>query len=78
MELESLQVLEERIAELTEKYLFLKKGHDEVLSALADKDRKIEELNEKLNQFQQTKEQVNSRIENILKKLEFLKANADQ
>ena len=73
MELESLQQLEERITELTERFLSLKQEHQQVLDELSTKDKKIEELDTQLKEYQQTKVQIHSKIESIMKRLEFLK-----
>ena len=73
MELESLQQLEERITELTERFLSLKQEHQQVLDELSTKDKKIEELDTQLKEYQETKVQIHSKIENIMKRLEFLK-----
>jgi len=78
MELDSLEKLEAKITELTERYLALKDEHGEVLRELTAKGNQIVELNEQLGEFQQSRVQVNSKIENILKKLEFLKTQSDQ
>jgi uncharacterized coiled-coil protein SlyX len=78
MDLQSLEQLEERITELTERFLSLKEEHKKTLSELTDKNNTMEELNEKLKESQQTKIQIHSKVENILKKLEFLKNQTDQ
>ncbi len=78
MELDSLEKLEAKITELTERYLALREEHEEVLRELTAKGDQIVELNEQLGEFQQSKVQINSKIENILKKLEFLKTQSDQ
>ena len=78
MEMDSLQQLEERITELTERFLELKEGHQKVLSELALKNSQIEELNDKMKDYQQTKVEVHSKIENILKKLEYLKTQPEE
>ena len=78
MELQSLQQLEDRISELTERFLSLKQEHKKVLNELNYKNNEMEELNEKLKESQQVKIQVHSKVENILKKLEFLKAQSEQ
>ena len=77
MDLESLQQLEERITELTDRFLSLKQDHQEVLDELSTKDKKIEELDAQVKEFQQTKVQIHTRIEDILKRLEFLKSQPD-
>jgi hypothetical protein len=78
MELQSLEQLEERITELTERFLKLKEEHKNALSELTVKENAMEELNEKLKESQQAKIQIHSKVENILKKLEFLKHQTDQ
>lgn len=78
MELQSLEQLEDRITELTERFLTLKEEHQKALSELTDKNNAMEELNEKLKESQQAKIQIHSKVENILKKLEFLKNQTDQ
>jgi len=78
MELQSLEMLEERITELTERFLSLRQEHQKALSELTQKNSAMEELNEKLKESQQAKIQIHSKVENILKKLEFLKNQTDQ
>ncbi len=78
MELQSLEQLEDRITELTERFLTLKEEHGKALSELTEKKNAMEELNERLKESQQTRVQIHSKVENILKKLEFLKNQADQ
>ena len=77
MDLESLQQLEERITELTDRFLSLKQDHQQVLDELSLKDKKIEELDDQVKEFQQTKVEMHTKIENILKRLEFLKTQPD-
>jgi len=77
MTLENLERLEERITTLTEKFVELKQSHEKALSELSVRDQRIDELNEKLKEFQKTKVQIHSRIENILKRLEVLKTQSD-
>lgn len=78
MDLQNFEQLEDRITELTERFLDLKQAHQEALNALSQKDSEMEVLNEKLRESQQTKIQIHSRVETILKKLEFLKNQTDQ
>jgi uncharacterized coiled-coil protein SlyX len=77
MTLENLERLEERITTLTEKFSELKKNHEKALSELSVRDQRIDELNDKLKEFQRTKMQIHSRIENILKRLEVLKTQQE-
>ena len=65
MTLENLERLEERITTLTEKFVELKQNHEKALSELSVRDQRIDELND------------NSRIENILKRLEVLKTQQE-
>ena len=78
MELDSLEKLEKKITELTEGYLALKQEHQEAMEELDAKRTQIDELNGQLGEFQQNKVQINTKIENILKKLEFLKGQPDK
>jgi len=78
MDLQNLEQLEDRITELTERFLRLRDEHQESLDKLSRRDDEMEVLNEKLKESQQTKLQIHSRIENILKKLEFLKNQTEQ
>jgi len=78
MDLQNFEQLEDRINELTQRFLDLKQAHREALDALSQKSNEMEVLNEKLRESQQSKVQIHSRVENILKKLEFLKSEADQ
>ena len=77
MTLENLERLEERITTLTEKFLELKQSHEKALSELSVRDQRIDELNDKLKEFQKTKVQIHARIENILKRLELLKTQSE-
>ena len=78
MTLENLERLEERITTLTEKFVELKQSHEQALGELSVRDRKIDELNDELKEFQKTKVQIHSKIENILKRLEGLKAQSEK
>ena len=78
MTLENLERLEERITTLTEKFVELKQSHDEALGKLSVRDQRIDELNDQLKEFQKTKVQIHSKIENILKRLEGLKAQSQK
>ena len=78
MTLKNLERLEERITTLTEKFVKLKQSHEKALGDLSVRDRRIGELNNKLKEFQKTKVQIHSRIENILKRLEGLKAKSEE
>jgi len=78
MDLQNFEQLENRITELTERFLGLKEAHQKALSELTQKNSEMEVLNEKLKESQQTKIQIHSRVENILKKLEFLKNQTEQ
>ena len=73
MTLENLERLEERITKLTEKFAALKGSHEKALSELSVRDQRINELNDRLKEFQKTKVQINGKIENIVKRLETLK-----
>jgi uncharacterized coiled-coil protein SlyX len=77
MTLENLEKLEERITSLTEKFASLKQNHEKALSDLSVRDRTIDELNDKLKEFQKTKAQIHSKIENILKRLEVMKTQSE-
>ncbi len=77
MALENLERLEERITKLTQKFAALKQSHAKALSELTVRDRRIGELNEKMKEFQQTKVQISTRIENIVKRLELLKKQSE-
>ena len=76
MDFESLHQLEERVEELTKRFISLRQDHQMVLQELGEKDKRIEELNERVNEFFQVKAQMHSKIENILKRLEFLRAQS--
>lgn len=76
MTFENLERLEERITKLTEKFAELKQSHERALSELTVRDRRIDELNERLKEFQQTKVQIHAKVENILKRLEVLKTES--
>ena len=78
MSLENLERLEQRITALTEKFAELKKSHEQALGELSVRDQRIDELNEKMKDFQKTKVQIHSKIENILKRLEGLKAQSEE
>jgi chromosome segregation ATPase len=78
MTLENLKRLEERITTLTEKFVELKKSHEQALGELSVRDQRIDDLNEKMKDFQKTKVQIHSKIENILKRLEGLKAQSEE
>jgi chromosome segregation ATPase len=78
MTLENLERLEKRITTLTEKFAELKKSHEKALGDLSVRDKRIDELNEKMKDFQKTKVQIHSKIENILKRLEGLKAQSEE
>lgn len=77
MEMESLEKLEEKISELTRRFAELKKGHQKILEELTVREKEIKQLNNRLKSSAQTKLEVHSRIESILKKLEALKAQAE-
>ena len=77
MDLDSLQKLEERVTELTDRLVSLKKEHEQIVTELSTKDKKIRELDTQVKEFQQTKVEIHSKIENILKRLEFLKTQQD-
>jgi uncharacterized coiled-coil protein SlyX len=77
MSLENLERLEERITSLTEKFAALKQSHEKVLGDLAVRDQKIEALNEQVKDFQKTKAQIHTKIENILKRLEVMKSQSE-
>jgi hypothetical protein len=78
MDLQNLEQLEDRITELTERFLRLRDEHQKSLDELSRRSNEMEVLNEKLKESQQTKIQIHSRVENILKKLEFLKNQTEQ
>lgn len=78
MILENLERLEERITTLTGKFIELKKSHEQALGDLSVRDQRIDELNDELKEFQKTKVQIHSKIENILKRLEGLKAQSEK
>ena len=73
MTLENLERLEERITKLTERFAALKQSHEEALGELSVRDQRIDELNDRLKEFQKTKVQIHGKIENIVKRLETLK-----
>ncbi len=77
MTLDNLELLEERITTLTEKFVELKRSHEKALNELSVRDKRIDEMNSKLKEFQKTKMQIHSKIENILKRLEVLKTQSD-
>jgi len=77
MTLENLERLEERITKLTEKFAELKQSHEKALSELTVRDRRIDELNDRLKEFQQSKVQIHAKIENILRRLEVLKTESE-
>lgn len=77
MTLENLERLEERITTLTEKFVELKQSHEKALTELSVRDKRINEMNDKLQEFQKTKIQIHSKIENILKRLELIKTQPE-
>ena len=77
MPLENLERLEERITRLTEKFAQLKQSHEKALSELSVRDQRIDELNGKLKEFQQTKVKIHAKIENIVKRLETLQTQSE-
>ena len=77
MDLDSLRQLEERVTDLTERFVSLKQEHEKIASEMLKKDKKIEQLDAQVKEFQQTKVEMHSKIENILKRLEFLKTQQD-
>lgn len=77
MTLENLERLEQRITKLTEKFVELKQSHEKALSELSVRDQRIDEMNGKLKEFQQTKAQIHAKIENIVKRLETLKTKSE-
>lgn len=76
MDLQSFDQLERRIEELTQRFVALKEEHQRTLQELGMKEKQIEELNEKITEFDRTKAQVHSRIESILKRLELLQSQS--
>ncbi len=77
MSLENLERLEQRITSLTEKFAALKESHEKALGDLSVRDQRIDELNDKLKEFQKSKAQIHSKIENILKRLEVMKTQSE-
>jgi uncharacterized coiled-coil protein SlyX len=73
MKLENLERLEERITKLTDRFAALKQSHEKALGELSVRDQRIDELNDRLKEFQKTKVQIHAKIENIVKRLETLK-----
>lgn len=78
MDMKSLEQLEERVTELTDKFLVLKQGHEKVLEELTEKENEIRQLSNKLKKSVQTKVEVQARVEGILKKLETLRVKSKQ
>jgi len=78
MDFQSFEQLEDRVTELTERFLDLRQTHQRILDELSRKTGEMEVLNEKLKESQQTKIQIHARVESILKKLEFLKSQTDE
>jgi uncharacterized coiled-coil protein SlyX len=77
MTLKTLERLEERITKLTDRFADLKRSHEKALSELSVRNQRIDELNDKLKEFQKTKVQLHSKIESILKRLERLKTQSE-
>jgi chromosome segregation ATPase len=77
MALTNLERLEERITKLTERFAELKQSHEKALRELYVRDQRIDELNDKMKEFQKTKVQINARIDGILKRLELLKTQSE-
>lgn len=77
MELQSFEQLEDCVTLLTERYLELRQAHQRILDELNRKNGEMELLHEKLRESQQTRIQIHSRVENILKKLEFLRNQSE-
>ena len=77
MDLQSLEQLESRISELTERFLNLQGENKKMRNELNDKNSEMKKLNEKLNASQRARQEIHSRVDNILKKLEHLRAQTD-
>lgn len=76
MDFQSFDQLEKRIEELTQRFVALKEEHQRTVQELNLKDKQIQELSEKISEFDRTKAQVHSRIEQILKRLELLQSQS--
>lgn len=76
MALTNLERLEERITKLTERFAELKQSHEKALRELSVRDQRIDELNDKMKEFQKTRAQVSAKIESVLKRLELLKTQS--
>lgn len=76
MALTNLERLEERITRLTERFAELKQSHEKALRDLSVRDQRIDELNDKMKEFQKTRAQVSAKIESVLKRLELLKTQS--
>ena len=77
MDLQSFEHLEDRVTELTERFIELRQAHQKALDDIVRKNGEMEVLHEKLKELQQTRVQIHSRVETILKKLEFLRNEND-
>ena len=77
MDLQTLDQLEARVTELTARYLDLKKGHQKTTEKLAEKENELRSLSVRLEESQQVCSEAKARIDSILKKLEFLRAQSD-
>ena len=77
MDLQTLDQLEQRITELADKFLELKEGHQRAVEEIQEKEKEIEQLHVKLEESQQTRLEANTKIEKIIKKIEFLRTQVD-
>jgi cell division protein ZapB len=78
MELDKFEILEEKIAGLVEKVSLLKEEKRKAYDLYTQKEREIQKLNEKLNELNQEKELVRSKVEQLLTKLEEAEEIAEQ
>jgi uncharacterized phage infection (PIP) family protein YhgE len=77
MDSQTLDQLEARIEELTDRFLELREGHQKAAERLSQKEEEVESLNMMLKESKQTNAEAQTRIEKILKRLEFLKNRSE-
>ncbi|MBN2467290.1 MAG: cell division protein ZapB [Deltaproteobacteria bacterium] len=70
MNLEKFDILEEKVGQLAERYSELKNQYDGFGSTIAEKDRELSALKEKIRILEEEKGLIKARLDKIIANLE--------
>ena len=70
MSLESLKVLETKVADLVSQHERVRQAHDTLQQKVREQEKQLAEANARIKQFEKERDEVKGRLERVLSRLE--------